>query len=189
MLAEQTGAPTAVPGLLSYLTDRWDGHGPLGRGRHEGIPLAMRIVHVATDAALQRHLGGIEHAVSIVRERAGHAFDPEVAACLVEGGREILALDDGGSAWDEALAVEPAPPLMLEDDAARPRARRDGPLRRPDLAVPGRSFDRASPSSHPRRRALPDRRRGGDARSGAPASSTISAGSRSTRGSGRSPVR
>ena len=117
MLAEQTGAPTAVAGLLSYLTDRWDGHGPLGRGKHEQIPLPMRIVHVATDAALQRHLGGVEQAVAVVRDRAGHAFDPEVAACLVEGSTEILALHDGASAWDEALAAEPSPPLMLEGHA------------------------------------------------------------------------
>ena len=117
MLAEQTGAPTAVPDLLAYLTDRWDGHGPLGRGKHEEIPLPMRIVHVATDAAFQLHLGGVAHAVGIVGERAGHAFDPEVAACLVEGSAAILAFDDGGSAWDETLAVEPSPPLMLEGDA------------------------------------------------------------------------
>jgi HD-GYP domain-containing protein (c-di-GMP phosphodiesterase class II) len=117
MLAEQTGAPTAVPGLLSYLTDRWDGHGPLGRGKHEGIPLPMRIVHVATDAALQRCLGGVEYAMGIIRGRAGHAFDPEVAACLVEDGAAILALDDSASAWDEVLAVEPSPPLILEGDA------------------------------------------------------------------------
>jgi HD domain len=117
MLAEQTGAPTAVPGVLSYLTDRWDGHGPLRRGKHEEIPLPMRIVHVATDAALQRHLGGVEHAVGIVGERAGHAFDPEVAACLVEGSTAILALDDGGSAWDEVLALEPSPQRLLEGDA------------------------------------------------------------------------
>ena len=136
MLADQTGAPTAVPVLLSYLTDRWDGHGPLGRGRHEEIPLPMRIVHVATDAALQRHLGGIEHAVGIVRERAGHAFDPEVAACLVEGSAEILALDDGGSAWDEALAMEPSPPLMLEEGDALDRG----------LAAVGRFADLISPN-------------------------------------------
>ena len=117
MLAQQTGAPTAVPGLLSYLTDRWDGHGPLRRGKHEEIPLPMRIVHVATDAALQRHLGGLEHAVRTVGERAGHAFDPEVAACLVEDSAAILALDERGSAWDEVLAVEPSPPVMLEGDA------------------------------------------------------------------------
>ena len=117
MLAEQTGAPTAVPDLLAYLTDRWDGHGPLGRGKHQEIPLPMRIVHVATDAALQLHLGGVAHAVGIVGQRAGHAFDPEVAACLVEGSAAILAFDDGGSAWDETLAVEPSPPLMLGGDA------------------------------------------------------------------------
>ena len=116
MLAAQTGAPTAVPDLLAYLTDRWDGHGPLRRGKHEEIPLPMRIVHVATDAAFQRHLGGVEHAVGIIGERAGHAFDPEVAACLVDDGTAMLAFDDGGSAWDETLAVEPSPPLMLEGD-------------------------------------------------------------------------
>ena len=30
-------------------------------------------------------------AVLLVRERAGHAFDPEVAACMAEGAEEILA--------------------------------------------------------------------------------------------------
>lgn len=117
MLAEQTGAPTAVSGVLAYLTDRWDGHGPLRRGKHEQIPLPMRIVQVATDAALQRHLGGVKHAVGVVRERAGGAFDPEVAACLADDGAAVLALDDGRSAWEEALAVEPSPPLVLEGDA------------------------------------------------------------------------
>ena len=114
MLAEQTGAATAVSGLLAYLTDRWDGHGPLGRGKHEQIPLPMRIVHVATDAALQRHLAGVGDAVGVVRERARGAFDPEIVACLVEDGAAILALEDGRSTWDEALAVEPSPPLVLE---------------------------------------------------------------------------
>ena len=134
MLAEQTGAPPAVPSVLSYLTDRWDGHGPLGRGKREEIPLPMRIVHVATDAALQRHLGGLEHAVGIVRERAGHAFDPEVAAGLVEGSASILALDDGASAWDEVSGRGALAAAGARGRCARPRARRDGPLRGPDLA-------------------------------------------------------
>ena len=68
--------PASVPGLLAYLTERWDGKGPLRRAKGEQIPLPMRIVHVATDAAFQRLLGGAEHAVRLVRERAGHAFDP-----------------------------------------------------------------------------------------------------------------
>ena len=96
MLADAVGAPPSVPGLPQP-PDR-----ALGRARArcagakgEQIPLPMRIVHVAKDAALQRLLGGAEHAVRLMRERAGHAFDPEVAACLIEDGDEILARDEG----------------------------------------------------------------------------------------------
>ena len=117
MLADQTGAPASVSGLLAHVTERWDGHGPLRRAKGEQIPVPMRIVHVATDAALQRHLGGTEHAVRLVRERAGHAFDPEVAACLADQGSEILALDESASVWDEVLALEPPPTLGLAGEA------------------------------------------------------------------------
>ena len=117
MLADRVGAPPSVPGLLAHLTERWDGHGPLRRAKGGQIPVPMRIVHVATDAAFQRLLGGAEHAARLVRERAGHAFDPQVAACLVDEAAEILALEESASAWDEALALEPAAPLVLETDA------------------------------------------------------------------------
>ena len=66
MLAEQTGAPGSVAAMLDYLLERWDGRGPLHRARGEGIPLPMRIVHVAIDAAFQRHLGGAAFAASLV---------------------------------------------------------------------------------------------------------------------------
>jgi hypothetical protein len=69
MLADRVGAPAAVPGLLAYLIERWDGRGPLRRAKGEQIPVPIRIVHVATDAALQRLLGGPEHAVRRLRER------------------------------------------------------------------------------------------------------------------------
>jgi HD-GYP domain-containing protein (c-di-GMP phosphodiesterase class II) len=117
MLADQVGAPPSVPGLLAYLTERWDGKGPLRRAKGNQIPLPMRIVHVATDAAFQRLVGGVDHTVRLMGERAGHAFDPQVAACVVEAGREILALGEGASAWDEVLALEPPPPLALEPEA------------------------------------------------------------------------
>ena len=109
--------PPSVAGLLYYLTERWDGRGPLRRAKGEDIPLPMRIVNVATDAALQRQLGGVEHAARLVRERAGHAFDPAVAACLADGADEILTLDQRASAWDETLSREPGPPLVLTGEA------------------------------------------------------------------------
>ncbi|HET6684712.1 MAG TPA: HD domain-containing phosphohydrolase [Gaiella sp.] len=114
MLSDRVGAPPSVPGLLAYLTDRWDGKGPLRRAKGEQIPLPMRIVHVAMDAAYQRLLGGVEHAVGLVYERGGHAFDPAIASCLAEAGSEVLSFDESASAWDEVLALEPSAPLVLE---------------------------------------------------------------------------
>jgi HD-GYP domain-containing protein (c-di-GMP phosphodiesterase class II) len=58
-----------------------------------------------------------------VRQRAGHGFDPEVAACLADGALEILALGQDSSAWEETLACEPAAGLVLEGEAL------DGALR------------------------------------------------------------
>ena len=77
----------------------------------------MRIVHVAQDAAIQRALGGVERAANVVREHAGRALDPEIAAVLADNAAEILALDAEASAWGEALAAEPAAWLSLEGDA------------------------------------------------------------------------
>jgi HD-GYP domain-containing protein (c-di-GMP phosphodiesterase class II) len=114
MLAYGVCLPPFVQGLLAHLFERWDGKGPLGRAKGAAIPLPMRIVHVAVDAALQRLLGGVEQAARVVRDRAGHAFDPDVAACLTDNAEEILALDTEVSVWDEVLAAEPTPHLTLE---------------------------------------------------------------------------
>ena len=117
MLAGRLGLPASVQDLFVDLTERWDGKGWLRRSKGEGIPLAIRIVHVARDAAFQRLLGGEAFALSVVRERAGHAFDPQVAACLAEGATELLALDQEVSAWDDILGCEPHPQLTLEGEA------------------------------------------------------------------------
>jgi HD-GYP domain-containing protein (c-di-GMP phosphodiesterase class II) len=117
MLAGRLGLPASVQDLFVHLTERWDGKGWLGRAEGEGIPLSIRIVHVARDAAFQRVRSGEAFAVRVVRERAGHAFDPHVAACLADGAAEILALDHEASVWDETLACEPHPQLTLEGEA------------------------------------------------------------------------
>jgi HD-GYP domain-containing protein (c-di-GMP phosphodiesterase class II) len=114
LLADGVGLPPSVQDLLAHLFERWDGKGPLGRAKGEDIPLPMRIVHVAVDAALQRLLGGAEQAARVIRDRAGRAFDPGVAACLSDNAREILALDAEVSVWEEVLAREPTPHLTLE---------------------------------------------------------------------------
>jgi HD-GYP domain-containing protein (c-di-GMP phosphodiesterase class II) len=115
MLAEALGLPRSMRGLFDHMLERWDGHGPLGRAKGEQIPLPMRIVPVAVDAAFQRLLGDEERVVRLVRERAGHAFDPNVAACLADDAERIFVLD--GSVWEETLACEPHPRLWLQGEA------------------------------------------------------------------------
>jgi HD-GYP domain-containing protein (c-di-GMP phosphodiesterase class II) len=61
-------------------------------------------------------LGGDERVARVIGERAGHAFDPAVADCLVRDARRILALDDG-SCWERVLGLEPGPPLVLKGEA------------------------------------------------------------------------
>jgi HD-GYP domain-containing protein (c-di-GMP phosphodiesterase class II) len=117
MLSGRLGMPAAVRGLFVHLTERWDGKGQPARLRGEEIPLALRIIHVARDAAFQRLLGGEERAARVVRARAGAAFDPVIAALLAEEANDILALDDEGSVWEETLAGEPAPRLTLQGEA------------------------------------------------------------------------
>ncbi len=117
MLADGFGLSGAVQGLFAHRFERWDGHGPLGRAKGDEIALPMRVVHVAVDAAFQRLLGGEERVVRLARDRAGHAFDPEVAACLTENASEILAWDEHASVWDETLSWEPRPSLFLEGEA------------------------------------------------------------------------
>jgi HD-GYP domain-containing protein (c-di-GMP phosphodiesterase class II) len=117
MLTDWLGLPASVSSLFVGFTERWDGKGdPDGVGGDQ-IPLATRIVHVARDAAFQCTLGDAELAARVVRGRAGGAFDPVIAACLSDNAAEILAADATASAWDETLACEPRPPLMLDGEA------------------------------------------------------------------------
>src|SRR4029453_15634979 len=136
MLTDRLGLPESVGTMFTHVAERWDGKGQPGRAENDEIPLPVRIVHVARDAAFQRMLGGDEFAAQVIRERAGHAFDPAIAALLVDDAANVLALDTALSAWDETLAAEPHPWLTLEG-AAIDRA----------LAAMGDFTARASP--HP----------------------------------------
>jgi HD-GYP domain-containing protein (c-di-GMP phosphodiesterase class II) len=117
MLTDRLGLPRSVGALFSHVAERWDGAGQPGRAKKEQIPLPVRIVHVARDAAFQRMLGGDDFAARVIRERGGHAFDPAVAACLADEAADVLALRGDQSEWDETLACEPRPHLTLQGEA------------------------------------------------------------------------
>jgi HD-GYP domain-containing protein (c-di-GMP phosphodiesterase class II) len=116
MLTLRLGLPPPVQAMFAGFTERWDGRGAPAGLRGEAIPLPVRIVHVARDAAFQRLLGGPERAADVVRTRSGGAFDPAVATALADGATEILTAA-GPSTWDGALDAEPRPALTLRGDA------------------------------------------------------------------------
>lgn len=116
-LAGGLGLPGSVQELLAFLLERWDGRGPLGRAKGADIPLPMRVVHVAMDAALQRSLGGDEHAGRAVADHAGVGLDPDIAGCLVSEAQEILPGEGDASIWEATLAAEPSPVRRLEGEA------------------------------------------------------------------------
>jgi HD-GYP domain-containing protein (c-di-GMP phosphodiesterase class II) len=117
MMAKRLGLPRSVQSLFIHLTERWDGKGMLNRAKGDEIPLPIRIVQVARDAAYQRVLGGADHAVEVIRRRAGHAFDPDIAGRFVEAAPEITAAaEEPQSAWEAILAAEPRPWLTLEGE-------------------------------------------------------------------------
>ena len=116
-MAKRLGMPPAVHKLFPFLTERWDGKGMLKRAKGDDIPLPLRIINVARDAANQRALEGDDHAVEVIRRRAGHAFDPTIAARFIQEAPEILAAANGaGPAWDAILAAEPGRRLILEGE-------------------------------------------------------------------------
>ena len=189
MLAQRVGLSASVSRLFEHVTERWDGNGPLKRAAHDEIQLPMRIVHVAQDAAIQRALGGVERAANVVREHAGHALDPEIAAVLADNAAEILALDPETSAWGEALAAEPAAWLSLEGDAIDRALAAIGDFA--DLASPylaGHSSGVAG-LAEADRAALPLRRRRPWPPSAARRACTTSGGSRRRSASGTGPAR
>jgi HD-GYP domain-containing protein (c-di-GMP phosphodiesterase class II) len=117
MLTDRLGLPASVSTLFIHFTERWDGKGEPGRAERDEVPLPVRIVHVARDAAFQCALGGEQYAARVVRERAGHAFDPAIAGRLADEAAEILSIEDSASVWEETLAAEPSPRLSLEGAA------------------------------------------------------------------------
>ena len=117
MLSDRLGLPPSVQRLAADIDERWDGKGEPGLTKGDELPLATRIAHVARDADMQHALGGCERAARVIRERAGGAFDPAIAMLVADHAAEILERDEGASAWEEALACEPGPPLMLEGEA------------------------------------------------------------------------
>lgn len=112
-VSRHLGLGTDVAEAFGYLTERWDGHGVLGRGRATELPIALRIALVARDGAYHAAAGGTAHAAEVLTHRAGRAHDPRVAGLLAHDHPDVLAGPGDRAVQDVVLDLEPGPPLQL----------------------------------------------------------------------------
>ncbi len=106
------GLRPSIAAALEFVFARWDGLGiPDVSG--EGIPLPMRLLHVARDASLFISASGAEQARDVLTRRAGQAYQPELAELLARNLDELLAELDETRVWEYALEAEPPPTIWL----------------------------------------------------------------------------
>ena len=116
MLTEELGLTRSDAQLVNYESERWDGWGSPNRVAGEAIPLPVRIVHVARDAAFQSTRIENESVATLIAERGGGGLDPEIAQVFASAAGELLELEATKSLWDLTLDAEPKPWLMLEGE-------------------------------------------------------------------------
>ncbi len=117
MLAEELGLGTPISNLFAFESARWDGKGWPGGVAGREIPFAVRIAHVARDAAFQLMQGDSEFVADVIGQRAAAAFDPIVAETFAHASPGILDFDSELTLWDLTLDCEPKPWSTLDGDA------------------------------------------------------------------------
>ena len=112
--ARRLGLPDSTQQALYHVYESWvGGWAPSGLSGDE-IPIASRVARVAMDAALFAQLGGVDTAVTAVRDRAGVILDPGLVAAFGRDAGAILAEVDDGDPLDRMLDVEPEPVATLD---------------------------------------------------------------------------
>jgi HD-GYP domain-containing protein (c-di-GMP phosphodiesterase class II)/DNA-binding CsgD family transcriptional regulator len=108
-LSERLGASPPVSEALGHAYARWDGKVFPGLPSGESQSAIARLVHLVHVAQTYHHVGGVESADAVVRDRSGTELDPELARLWLQNSHQVLSSLTGESVWDEALAAEPEP--------------------------------------------------------------------------------
>ncbi len=108
MLARRLGLDDEVVLALQHAYERWDGSGDPAGLEGEEIPLETRIAVVVRDADLFARRG--DDVDEILRKRRGKGYDPQIIDLVTK-----LGISGKDAEWDEVLASEPKPALMVQD--------------------------------------------------------------------------
>jgi HD-GYP domain-containing protein (c-di-GMP phosphodiesterase class II) len=115
-IARRLGLGPDVQEPLLHVLARWDGRG-IPRGvSGEALPLAIRLVHVASIAEVHHRGGGVEAAIAVARERSGGQFDPRLVEAFADCASEVLDGLAEESSWDSVIAAEPGLAKALAGD-------------------------------------------------------------------------
>ena len=121
------GLPESVQANLFHGLTMWNGKGdPSVAG--DSIPLATRVMHVASVGVLFALHAGTSEAVAQVRRRAGSYLDPAVADVFVDHADELVGDLDEIDAYTELLDSEPDPVRLVPDEEIEAVARTFGNL-------------------------------------------------------------
>jgi HD-GYP domain-containing protein (c-di-GMP phosphodiesterase class II) len=112
-LAATIGFEQSIQESLFQIYERWDGGGLPNRLKGDALSLAVRVCHVAQDAATFYSLGGREAAISVTRTRAGRLYDPAIVDTFCSSAPLLLQELDVASVWELVLASEPESPREL----------------------------------------------------------------------------
>jgi HD-GYP domain-containing protein (c-di-GMP phosphodiesterase class II) len=113
-LAQRLGLSSAVQRNLGQLYERWDGRGMPNGLKGEAVSQAVRLVSFAQDAIVLEAAFGAETARAKLISRSGTAYEPGLAEKYLENADSLTAGLDG-IGWEEALALEPEPHVMLSE--------------------------------------------------------------------------
>lgn len=114
MLARRLGLGRAVQDCLAQQFERWDGNGPNGLAE-DAVALPARVGEVATQVVLFLDAAGPDAALTMVAERAGGWFAPDVAATFKKAGPGLLAELVAADPWQALLETEPAPVAYIAE--------------------------------------------------------------------------
>lgn len=105
-LAARLRVPDAAREALRFGFERWNGRGFPDGAKGEEIPVAMRVIHIACDAEVLARIHGHAHALDVVHDRAGRAYDPELAGAFLAAGGDLLQAADAEDPWDAWLGAD-----------------------------------------------------------------------------------
>ncbi|MBW7882514.1 MAG: HD domain-containing protein [Caldilineaceae bacterium] len=113
-LATRLGFPQSFVQTVGQIYARWDGKGiPALKG--EAISTAMLVAALAQDAVTFYHLGGVEAATAMARQRRGGAHSPRLVDLFCARAEQLFAGFDTEPTWQTVLAIEPGPQRTLNE--------------------------------------------------------------------------